>query len=288
MNRLKRIFALTIVFILIFSLVLEVQPLSDANPANPYPSIGIIDPQVWWYKCYSNASIPLKIGVLLVNTSTPRVYSPQVDNISYSLDSKDNVTLTNLMPEGWAKTNPDDPVVSFTVSSTLHNLSEGNHTLRAYSSDGKLVTDERIFTVDSTYKNPEIALISPRNITYSTNQVPLIFSLNKDEYKNTLYRLDYDSGSSKAINIDGNTTLTNLTEGFHKILVSAVCIDKYHKYGVAIAQGIGFTIDKDAQTSNPSPAVPEFPSVLAIVFLIIATLSFTVAIKRKKILVISR
>lgn len=276
----KRIFALTIVFILIFSLVLEVQPLSDANPANPYPSIAIIDPQVWWYKCYSNASIPLKIGVLLVKTSAPGVYSPQVDNISYSLDSKDNVTLTNLMPEGWAKTNPDDPVVSFTVSSTLHNLSEGNHTLRAYSSDGKLVTEEKIFTVDSTYRNPELTLISPRNITYSTNQVPLIFGLNKDEYKNALYRLDYDSGSCKAITIDGNTTLANLTEGFHKIMVSAVCIDKYHKYGVTIAQGIGFTIDKDAQTSSPSPNAPEFPS-FAIVFLITVTLAFTLAIRKK-------
>jgi hypothetical protein len=117
-------------------------------------------------------------------------------------------------------------------------LTEGNHTIRAYSSGGKLVTNELIFTVDSTYRSPELTLISPKNITYTINQVPLIFSTNK-EYDNAIYRLDYDSESNSTISIVKNTTLTNLTEGIHRIMVSAVCFDKYHPYGIATAQGVG-------------------------------------------------
>jgi hypothetical protein len=285
MKRVKRIFALSMVFILIFSTTLEMQPLVEANPANPYPAIAILDPNSWKGCCYSNASISLKIGVLLAKTNVPAVYYPQVDNISYSLDSKENVTLSNFKPEGWAKTYPGEPIVSLTVSSTLYNLTEGNHTLRAYSSDGKLVTNELTFTVDSNYRGPKLTLISPKNTTYK-NQVELIFSINKD-YKNARYLLDYESSNYHGpIPIKGNTTLTNLAEGTHKIMVFADCIDRYTPDGIATGQGIGFTIDKDAQTSSPSPNAPEFPS-FAIVFLFTITLSLTLAL-RKKYQVISR
>ncbi len=191
----------------------------------------------------------MKIGVLLAKTNVPGVYSPQVDNISYSLDSKENITLINLKEEEWAKTYRGEPIVSLTVSSTLYNLSEGNHTLRAYSSDGKLVTNELTFTVDSNYRGPKLTLISPKNTTYK-NQVEVIFSINKD-YENARYLLDYDSSNYHGpIPIKGNTTLANLTEGPHKIMVFADCIDKYTPIGIATGQGIGFTININAQNAE--------------------------------------
>jgi hypothetical protein len=281
MNRMKRILALTMAFILIFSVALEMEFLVEANPANLYPAIAILDPNSWKGCCYSNASIPLKIGVLLAKTNVPAVYYPQVDNISYSLDSKENVTLSNFKPEGWAKTYPGEPIVSLTVSSTLYNLTEGNHTLRAYSSDKKLVTNELTFTVDSNYRGPKLTLISPKNTTYK-NQVELIFSINKD-YKNARYLLDYESSNYHGpIPIKGNTTLTNLTEGTHKIMVFADCIDKYTPNGVATGQGIGFTIDKDAQTSSPFPNAPEL-SWLVSLPLLISVFSVALIVRHRKL-----
>jgi len=152
------------------------------------PTIGILSPNPSYDRCYSNASVPLKIGILVLETSVEGSYTPQ---IYYSLDNGNNISLTNLAKGDWAKASPLQSTESFIASSTLSNLTEGNHTLRVYSiSDGKELSDERTFMVDSSYKNPELILISPKKLVYTTGDVQLIFSTNK-AFKHARYILDY-------------------------------------------------------------------------------------------------
>ena len=162
-------------------------------------------------------------------------YAPQV---FYSLDNGDNVTVTNVK-EGEHREQVlwYHAYVSFTPSLTLYDLAEGNHIISSYAiSDGKVMSAERTFIVDSSYKSPELTLISPKEITYTTSEVELIFSTIK-ELKSAKYLLDYHLGSHGYISINGNITLTNLANGTHKIILFADCFDEYDN-GRSFYQGI--------------------------------------------------
>jgi hypothetical protein len=274
--------AIAVVFLLLVSLMVGVQPLVEANPGPSVPSLSVLSPFPSWESCYSNASVGVKIEVLVTPNSSGGAYAPQV---FYSLDNGDNVTLTNVK-EGehreqvlWYYA-----YVSFTASSTLYNLSEGNHTIRAYAiSDGKLLSAERIFTVDSGYKSPELTLISPKKITYTTREVELIFLTTK-ELTSAKYLLDYHLDSNaRYISINGNITLTNLANGTHKIILFADCFDEYGN-GRSLYQGTSFDVSSNENTpltgltenadealgqsieptQSPAPDPEPFPTTLAI------------------------
>lgn len=241
--------AIPLVSTLLVLLMVGVQPLVEANPGPSVPTLSVVYPYPSWESCYSNASVPLKIEVLVTPNSSGGAYAPRV---FYSLDNGDNVTLTNVK-EGehreqvlWYQA-----YVSFTASSTLCDLTEGNHTISAYAiSDGKVMSAERTFTVDSSYKSPELTLISPKKITYTTSEVELIFSTTK-ELKSAKYLLDYhldSQGSRGYISINGNITLTNLTNGTHKIILFADCYDKY--YHGSLYQGTSFNVSINANTTK--------------------------------------
>jgi hypothetical protein len=270
----KTTYVLVVILTLLFSIMLEAQTLVEANPYLEAPYFGILYPLPI---LYANASVPLKIGVLLLETDVTGVYTPQIDNVSYVLDSEEKVTLTNLTKErAFDKLDPRQKTVSFTVSSTLYNVSEGGHTLRAYSSgsDGEVLSDEVSFMVDSSYKSPQLILISPKNLTYNTNNVQLILSTNK-EFKGAKYRLDYDLVGARDVAINGNTTLTNLTDGAHKIMVFADCVDEYGGE-TRLVQGIGFTVDT-TKTGNQTRDV-----ALASVTLIVTIAAFTLVYHKKR------
>jgi len=276
--------AITVVFSLFVSLMVGVQPLVEANPGPSVPTLRVLYPYPSWESCYSNASVPLKIEVLVTPNSSGGAYAPQV---FYSLDNGDNVTLTNVK-EGehreqvlWYQA-----YVSFTASSTLCDLTEGNHTISAYAiSDGKVMSAERTFTVDSSYKSPELTLISPKKITYTTSEVDLIFSTTK-ELKSAKYLLDYhldSQGSRGYISINGNITLTNLANGTHKIILFADCFDEYGN-GRSLYQGTSFNVSSNentplnglteyadgtldpstAPTQSPEPQLESFPTTLVL------------------------
>ena len=245
--------AITVVFSLFVSLMVGVQPLVEANPGPSVPTLSVVYPYPSWESCYSNASVPLKIEVLVTPNSSGGAYAPQV---FYSLDNGDNVTLTNVK-EGehreqvlWYQA-----YVSFTASSTLCDLTEGNHTISAYAiSDGKVMSAERTFTVDSSHKSPELTLISPKKITYTTSEVDLIFSTTK-ELKSAKYLLDYHlDDNARYISINGNITLTNLANGTHKIILFADCSDEYDN-GRSLYQGTSFNVSSNENT--PSTGLTE-------------------------------
>jgi hypothetical protein len=278
----RKALVLILIFALSASLMVGVQPPVEANPGPSVPTLSVVYPYPSWESCYSNASVPLKIEVLVTPNSSGGAYAPRV---FYSLDNGDNVTLTNVK-EGehreqvlWYQA-----YVSFTASSTLCDLTEGNHTLSAYAiSDGKVMSAERTFTVDSSYKSPELTLISPKKITYTTSEVELIFSTTK-ELKSAKYLLDYHlDDNARYISINGNITLTNLANGTHKIILFADCFDEYGN-GRSLYQGTSFNVssnenttltdltenaDEDSDqsiepTQSPAPDPEPFPTTLVI------------------------
>lgn len=63
---------------------------------------------------------------------------------------------------------------------------------------------------------PEIKIISPKNTTYLTSTVPLIFTVNE-----STSWIGYTLDGQTNVTIFGNTTLTGLSEGSHNIVVYA-------------------------------------------------------------------
>lgn len=261
--------------------------LTAANPYDAAPLLGILSPDSSRHCCYSNASVPLKIGIVVLNNSLEEAYVPQ---IRYSIDDGENITLTNLTRGAWAKVSPLQSTVSFIASSTLYNLAEGNHTVRAYSvSGGKQLSAEVIFKVDSSYRDPELTLISPTKSVYTSSEVQLIFSTNK-AYKNARYTLDYhlDTERTHYISIDGNTTLTNLTDGLHKIIIFADCYDEYHDR-ISVSQGTSFNVSIDVNATKVDDTI-EAQNNLTIDYrlIFVATAAVAIAVSVTTLLYLKR
>jgi hypothetical protein len=194
-NMIKRILALTIVLTLMISFLPSIflTELASANPLNfPIPSMKIVSPP------------------------------PKLQRIYYSLDGGPSVyfDFTTLRNSSWW---PDKIGYVVGAKVDLEKLSEGSHNVNAYSvdSDGKVIaSSSRTFTVDSQYQVTVVEILSPKNITYSTREIPLIFTVN-GEFKNASYHFLPPSpvrGNITGFPITGNTTLTGLTDGFYRIL----------------------------------------------------------------------
>ena len=101
----------------------------------------------------------------------------------------------------------------------LENLPEGNYTLIAHAMDfnGRTFSDQVDFRKDLDYEPTEITLLSTQNLTYFSSETPLIFTVNKNSIKNSYYILD--SNLKELVYINGNTTITGLSNGTHQIAV---------------------------------------------------------------------
>jgi len=90
---------------------------------------------------------------------------------------------------------------------------------------------------------PEIAVVSPENTTYATNNVTVAFTVNKPAVW-----MGYSLDGRETVNVTGNITLTELSNGLHNITVYAK--DKFGN--TEASETISFTV-----------AVPEhFPTTL--------------------------
>jgi len=94
---------------------------------------------------------------------------------------------------------------NLTVSSTMAPL------------DGLVATDLKTFAIDiSPQPPPQIQVLSPQNTTYATNIIALNFTINKPSAW-----IGYSLDNSANVTIAGNTTITNLLEGSHHIVIFA-------------------------------------------------------------------
>jgi len=243
--------AFVVALLLLPSIMKGIQPL-DVAEANFYPPPLIeifspFPPSV----VHSNASVLLQVRV---NVSPNE---PDINIIRYSLDGKANITLGNLTKEDnmWYWTTTEGVLAqgkAFSTEAPLGNLANGNHTLIVYAhyADGKEMSRTSEFTVDTSYKPPlwnppEIVLLSPQNQTYRSTKVPLTFATNETfHYAN--YVLDPLEGKGSQP-ITGNTTLTELSDGIHKLILTV-----YTDRGMA-QQTTFFTVTEKAETQQPFP-----------------------------------
>jgi len=232
-------------------------PPTSQNPAEiPNPSVEIQEIMVRSLANNESCidSVPLVFTIYLSTYSGP--YSPytgqyhqfgKVDlwhnGYSYSLDGKANVSIAG--------------------NTTLTGLANGTHSIRVYESlnyynsylmitigpqpYGTVYSSLINFTFSNTI--PTISNLSVENKTYFAKSTALNFSVN-EPIASAWYSLDSQSN----VTIQGNTTLEDLADGSHSIIVYAN--DTVGNTGAS--QTVYFTVAKE---SEPKPETEPFPTV---------------------------
>jgi hypothetical protein len=180
-------------------------------PEIAIPAMKIISPP-YPPNRYENSTVNFEVNVYLFYDS------PKVNSIAYSVDGEPLQYIRNLTSRSPSNFGPGR--VGYTVigKSVLENLSEGNHTVKAYANG---LYTSRDFTVNSSYQVTSIKILSPINQTY-TGEVPLIFAVNGDIEYAYYYLYDADEPSylpPERNPLTGNTSLTSLSDGKYEILM---------------------------------------------------------------------
>ena len=263
--------AFAIMLILTISVLIIAGTLTDevAN-ANFFPGDALSISSPISKKVYATTSIQLTI------TALKKEPTPEIVSFTYRLDENPNVTdtLTDLDKSLGSSILDYNQFYTGTV---LNNLTEGNHTLKAYSTDaiGEHMYASVDFVIDTSYTSP-LSVVSPQNITYYATEVPLNFVCREygkydGAFSYGVYMLD-GIGSDY---IYGNSTLTDLSVGSHIIQVT-VC----NENGFS-SETIQFSISQTSDsTVSPSPS-PEhtlivdsnfsFYSGLALLIIVVTT-----------------
>jgi len=203
----KTTLALIMVLVLSVSLFLELESakIVKADPFSiPGSHVGIKYPKNATYN-----SNPLMVyysaTFVLVKTEL----------VTYSLDGKANITILDksMSNDEWL----DDILGNL----TLYGLSEGSHHLEFYSfsmglSSGIFFSGyaEVYFSIDTFA--PSVAFLTVENKTYITPEIPLNFLVSE-----ATSWLGYSLDNQTAIKIGGNTTLRDLSQGSHSLVVYA-------------------------------------------------------------------
>jgi hypothetical protein len=268
MPKISLSFAILTSFIVIIFLMQPITQMVTVK-ANPYsfikPNLSINSPSPANTEIYQTTSIPIEIIVYPGQNTTSA-------DIFYILDGGPNMKLSI--------TRYENSVACYGRGS-LDNLTNGYHTLRAFSHDaqGELISDYQgnilscsmTFLVNTTFRYPTL-LLSPMNITYNIGEdVPLTYTIDESKYV-AYYQLD-NSGQTR---LDGNTTLPGLSQGQHTI--SAHVSDQTGTYS---KQTANFTIDTINPSSTAAPTVPEL-SWLAIMPLMVSILFIGITVRLRK------
>jgi len=121
--------------------------------------------------------------------------------------------------------NPEHPT-SWDFNQTLWNIPNGEHSIvvtalgeGGYAKNGLMWYSFQIatvsvinFTVDAS--PPEMSILSPLNATYYSSEVPLNFMLSEEPS-----RISCSLDGQKNSTLSGNTTLNNLPNGEHRLIV---------------------------------------------------------------------
>jgi hypothetical protein len=209
----RAIFALTSILMIIFL----IQPLAEvaAADATDY-QLAIQSPLPSEIKIYNTTTIDVKISA-----TTYTLF--KIIAIYYSLDGSSKILLNQ------ANGTDKNGFMDYTGIGTLSNLSDGEHSLRVYAVDsqGGTLTKEITFSINTTHAYPAF-ILSPSNISYSDNNIPLELAINclsdKDRLSENYYSdltIDYKLDNSSTHTLKGNSTLLGLAEGQHKITVTA-------------------------------------------------------------------
>ncbi len=276
----KKLLAATIILTIAITMLSAIS-LVSANFMPLHNGVNILSPSIttnpYFHYNYQNSTVNLTISVYYVKEGLTE--PPPVSFISYSLDGQPLVYLRNLTMTKWYYSQYNQDITNYSTTTTLENLSEGNHTIHAYANE---MSTSKTFTVDSHYVVPIIKILSPTNQTY-TNNVPLVFTVNSNfinatytTYTGILDNRFEGIGHIFKGQLRGNSSVQNLPNGNYFMDLWAIT-DK----GEHIEASANFTINTGSTLSielNPSIVY-----ILAIVIVIIVVVSILlVYFKRRK------
>ncbi len=200
-----------IIFTLLCSLVAGLQSVKivEANFVPGPPGIFIVSPA---NKTYNSQSILLN---MTIKTFFDHGNGDRI--VEYSLDGKENVTVPTVY-EGY----DEDQFSTVTALVALPDLSEGTHNITVYATYhfpnyANYTTKESttsIFTIN--YASPYISVLTPKTQEYNTADIPLTFTVDKP-----VSAISYKLDGKANVPINGNTTLTGLSDGAHRIVIYA-------------------------------------------------------------------
>lgn len=258
----KRISLVLIVFIGICIIMVAIAQLMfvEANPIE-WPTISVISPEE---KTYQNTTIPIIISVH-IPTGVNYSLHTGVAYIYYSLDGKSNHTLT-ISPG----------ISEYTdASGILSDLTEGNHILDVYVNllNGRQLSIQKTFTVNTTYTGQILKIVSPLNGTYWEDSIRLRYEIESE-----VIRAHYVLDGSNLTQFTGNSIqITGLSDGSHKLTVVVFTEDN------VVSSDVYFNInatrtDTSKATSNPASNFP-MAIILAVgivlaVILVLAVISY--------------
>jgi len=175
---------------------------------------GMPDPLYVLTHTSPEVSILSPLNQTCYNSSVSLVFTVDkaVNWTSYSLDGRDNVTITG--------------------NTTITGLSAGLHNITVYAKDEfeNIGVSETIkFTIALV-----IHVLSPERRTYDTSSIPLNFTVNS-----ALAQITYCLNGEKNITVSGNTTLSGLANGDYALTFYA----KDEAGNVRASETILFTVD---------------------------------------------
>jgi hypothetical protein len=223
---------LTIAFlsVLLLSAVAGTQ-FADLGQANPYRYIDKWGPP------------PADAIPLIISLSSPEkkaTYNVNDVTVAFTVTTQGtSVSTSNIhFAASWLQDNVTIPTQglhnSASYNETFHDMPNGNYSIVIIAiGSGSYVDPTRIDYFDGTryhfemttmsiinftIATPlEVSVLSPKNETYGSSEVPLNLAVDKSFVKIS-YALDYQDN----ITINGNATLTGLTNGAHNLRVYAL------------------------------------------------------------------
>jgi hypothetical protein len=228
--------------------IAEVPPDSNTEP----PKIEIFSPENNTLYNTSNISLHLNVSVGASSTADSRF----LWDIQYEADwQPERVCVYELIPE------TNMPLLTeFSTTINLTGIPDGEHTVRVFATErGRYLyyvfeitgSSSVSFTIDT--KPPKVTVLSPENKIYDTTDVPLKFMVD-DPASQFSYVLD----GQKRVAIDGNITLSELSNGEHNVTVYA--------QDVAGNADTSETIRFSVELPFPTTTVIALASVITIVF----------------------
>ena len=220
-------------------------------------------------KVVFNVSMPKDWGY---GSSQPPVIMGTIRNVTCTLDQ--NVILYNDTVYGKEHiVDGPDPYVYYNVRSIVYSqnvsgLALGQHTLTisvaavtfffgAYNGESGYNNYDVSTSVTSTFTvvaPPAVTNLSIENKTYNTPFLPLTFNLNE-----TTSWLGYSLDNRANVTLNGNVTLTDLTESNHSLVVYAN--DTFGNMGKSDTVSFNVTLPAPTPSPSPSPSPTQQPTL---------------------------
>ena len=219
------------------------------------PEISISSPS---NMSFNTNSLPLNFTVGHINPLATEA------SACYSVDGKDNITLSSDKASSIKKI-----VTPYNLE--IGNLSDGLHNLTVYAEITywhyglTSVSSSVQFTIDTS--PPTISGLSIENKTYNQQTMPLSFNINENASW-AAYNLDNQGNET----IQGNTTLTGLSDGSHSIVIYA----NDTLGNMAKSDTVFFTVN--------APTIEKFIPAIALsgTIVIVVAVSLLVYFKKRK------